>query len=871
MRRKRLILLFALLILAIPAGADIGQVGLDNIINNAKAELYEDWTLRLSEQERLNKVYDEQHARMLEIIKESNDLSMSLYLQKKDYIFDLSYALHRVADKYRDFNRNRTPYDIIVRDLDLEIDRYARFLEALRRLPPEIQMLDVVPDSLTYHNDSLDTFISSSGSSLQREVMAIALADTLSSPLVLSASGQADRDSCLRYAGELLSMYASQRALVLADSLHYKEAQIRLKESYDYASDRYEVLKKEIFIEGQSPWWEVLSNFSYYWKQAKDSFRAQYDFSFGEMSEYELQSLDSRNMNGLMVIMVTTLLFTLFAIWLVCRFLLWLLCLIKRVGANIPKQKRRFFALIPSVLIYLLLYSSRATDVYSLELAVSQIATFLWLLLAIDTALLIRLKPERIGRTFHLYIPTIFLALAVIIFRVSNIPNMLLNCLFPPILSVFSLWQLVSCLMGGRRVEKSDRYICWISFAVTVISLGLSVTGYIFIALMSLMWWFFQLAAIHTLVTIGYLNTRYHENRVKANIRKDTDNILLSTGADKTSRRFRVTWFYELVIQVVVPCLALASIPLCIRYSLDIFDFDDLYRQIYTTPFVKIPGANGEIFFTISLESAIWVTGLFCVFNYANKAIHALWQWGRYTSFTRKNNRKTIRANEINLSLGNSLISVGLWFLYIVAIVQILNIPTGSLSLAIGGLSAGIGLALKDIINNFIYGIQLMSGRLRVGDWIECEGVRGQVTEINYQSTQVLTTEATIVSFLNATLFGKSFTNLTRGNSYELLKIQVGVPYGSDVQKVREIIEKAMEVMKTKDKYGRDVVDPKHGIYIRFGQFGTSSVDIVVKQYVLAAEHILYRDRAQEIIYNALQQNGVTIPFPQCDVHIIKD
>ena len=103
MRRKRFILLFALLILAIPAGADIGKVGLDNIINNAKAELYEDWTLRLSEQERLNKVYDEQHARMLEIIKESNDLSMSLYLQKKDYIFDLSYALHRVADKYRDF------------------------------------------------------------------------------------------------------------------------------------------------------------------------------------------------------------------------------------------------------------------------------------------------------------------------------------------------------------------------------------------------------------------------------------------------------------------------------------------------------------------------------------------------------------------------------------------------------------------------------------------------------------------------------------------------------------------------------------------------------------------------------------------------
>ena len=214
---------------------------------------------------------------------------------------------------------------------------------------------------------------------------------------------------------------------------------------------------------------------------------------------------------------------------------------------------------------------------------------------------------------------------------------------------------------------------------------------------------------------------------------------------------------------------------------------------------------------------------------------------------------------------------MAVWFLYIVCIVYILNIPTGSLGLAIGGLSAGIGLALKDIINNFIYGIQLMSGRLRVGDWIECEGVRGQVVDINYQSTQVETEEATTVSFLNATLFSKSFTNLTKGNSYQFLKILVGVAYGTDIEKVRTVLEKAMEVMKTKDQYGRDVVDPRFGIYIRFGEFSESSVDIAIKQYVLAAEHIKYRDKAKEVIYNALNENGITIPFPQRDLHIINE
>ena len=259
------------------------------------------------------------------------------------------------------------------------------------------------------------------------------------------------------------------------------------------------------------------------------------------------------------------------------------------------------------------------------------------------------------------------------------------------------------------------------------------------------------------------------------------------------------------------------------------------------------------------------------MFRYADRAIHTIWQNSRYHQFMRKHHKKTIRNNEINLSLGNSIISVLIWFIFIIIVIATLNIPTGSLGLIAGGLSAGIGIALKDILNNFIYGIQLMGGRLRVGDWIECDGVRGKVTDINYQSTLVETINGTQVAFLNASLFNKNFTNLTRNNSYEFTKITVGVAYGTDVQRVREILESAMEVMKTKDAYGRDVVEPAHGIYVRFSEFGDSAVEIAVKQYVLVAERIGYVDRAKEVIYNALNSAGITIPFPQCDVHMIQD
>ena len=176
---------------------------------------------------------------------------------------------------------------------------------------------------------------------------------------------------------------------------------------------------------------------------------------------------------------------------------------------------------------------------------------------------------------------------------------------------------------------------------------------------------------------------------------------------------------------------------------------------------------------------------------------------------------------------------------------------------------------MKDVLNNFIYGIQLMSGRLRVGDWIECDGVRGRVSSINYQSTQVETIEGATMSFLNASLFAKNFTNLTRNNSYEFVKIIVGVAYGTDVQKVREVIEEAMQSLRTKDAYGREIVEPRKGVYVAFDNFSDSSVDIAVKQFVLVPEQNGYIDRAKEVIYNALNENGIQIPFPQRDIHIV--
>ena len=313
------------------------------------------------------------------------------------------------------------------------------------------------------------------------------------------------------------------------------------------------------------------------------------------------------------------------------------------------------------------------------------------------------------------------------------------------------------------------------------------------------------------------------------------------------------------------------TIPLCLQLAMNVFDFDDLYEGVFYTTFVQLINDEGVETFRLSVYLIILLTGLFFIFRYVNRAFHAVWQQTRYSRYLRKTHRTVIHKDEVNLTLGNSIISVVVWMTYIVVVVLCLHIPTGYLSLVAGGFSAGIGLAMKDILNNFIYGIQLLSGKLKVGDWIECNGVRGKVVGINYQTTQVETIKNTTVSFLNSTLFEKNFTNLTKGNPYELLTILVGVAYGTDMQHVREVVENAMQAMRTKDEYGREIVDPKYGVYVRLGEFNDSSLSVAVKQYVISSEHVAYADKAKEMIYNALNNNGITIPFPQRDIHIISE
>ncbi len=866
MKKKWLTLTFAILVFSIP---------LLSIVNGRPITE----VLKL-----LGRDHEKQHQRMVDVIAQSNELSLLLYTQEQAMTFDLAYALNKVSRAYKGFSKEKRPYDRVIHDLDIEIDRYARLIDALRLLPPVMKEIEVeiLPDSLGFHVDSLDQKYSELASSLEREVIRIAVKDSLSSPFVLDRQGEIYRDSCIKYASYFLRDYAAIRSTWIADSTHYQTAYLRTEDAYGYAQSRYRELEKYVFWDGQTPFLEILSDPRGHWDKVKAAMRDQYDFleivsegpqpadsvaaatpEVQETPEQKEESdlfdgLSSKGANAILVMVTAIQLIALVIVWVLTLLILLLLSRIRKLRSLLPLNQLPLFSVLVGTVIYFLLLGFSMHGNEYIELGARHINTFLWLLLAITGSLLLRVKREQIHPSLRLYIPTFITAIIIIVCRIIFVPDRLMTFLFPPILAFVVLRQLFFCIRESGKATPVDSILGWASLAIYLVAFVFSFLGYTFVALLILVWWYFQLAVLLTILCLIDLLGRYKERWLDKRVEAMRNRITYVGGEDRESLLFGATWFYDFIRKVLVPALLLVSLPLCVHMSLSIFDFNDLYDKIFNIPFVQLVDKDGVETLRISGRAIIGLLVLYVTLRYINRGIHAMWQYVRYAAFMRKHKRTTIRDNEINLSLGNSIISVFIWMSYVVAVVAVLRIPTGSLSLVAGGLSAGIGLALKDILNNFIYGIQLMGGRLRVG-------------AINYQCVVVETLEGTEMSFLNASLFGKNFNNLTRNNSYEFTKIVTGVAYGTDVKKVREVLQEAMKQVQTKDHYGRDIVEPQYGIKVVVADMADSSVNIAVKQHVLVAERIGYIDRAKEVIYDALNANGISIPFPQCDVHLVRD
>ena len=223
----------------------------------------------------------------------------------------------------------------------------------------------------------------------------------------------------------------------------------------------------------------------------------------------------------------------------------------------------------------------------------------------ISASLLLRVKPERVRNCLRLYIPSIVIALIIIVCRITFVPDQLLVFLFPPILAIVVVRQLFFCIRESGKAMPIDSILGRISLSIYIIAFVFAFLGYTFVALLILIWWYFQLAVLLTIVCVSDLMGRYKERWLDKRVDDMRNRITYVAGADRESLLFGATWFYDFIREVAIPTLFVVSLPLCIHLSLDIFDFDDLYEKIFHVPFIQLVDKDGYETLRISGRSIV--------------------------------------------------------------------------------------------------------------------------------------------------------------------------------------------------------------------------------------------------------------------------
>lgn len=209
--------------------------------------------------------------------------------------------------------------------------------------------------------------------------------------------------------------------------------------------------------------------------------------------------------------------------------------------------------------------------------------------------------------------------------------------------------------------------------------------------------------------------------------------------------------------------------------------------------------------------------------------------------------------------LGNIVYMV-LLLAVVMAALDHLGIQTTSLLAVFGAAGLAIGLALKDSLANFSSGVMIILFRpFKVGDFIEAGGASGVVEEVRMFATILRTGDNREIILPNGQIYGGMITNYS-AKPTRRIDMVFGIGYGDDIARAKQLME---DIMK---QDARILADPAPSVAL--GELGDSSVNFNVRPWVNSGDYWPVRADLLEKIKLAFDANGISIPFPQQDVHM---
>ena len=645
--------------------------------------------------------------------------------------------------------------------------------------------------------------------------------------MFLSEEAQVNRNVDLTLAVNIRRQLVEKQKQLQAYVQAYDRTDRKLQALNDYANRRYEDIQNSIFNNGGDNYLRILRNISMNYKEAKTSVTEKYKPVPGMMSQWDVR--------------IIFILFGIIVFWGLISIFLNLFT-IRIVITQLMKhgmfenRKESFMAKRPCLIMAMTVVTF-AVILGIVRMAVTQnfvimasqlLVEYSWLVGVILVSILLRVDNDKIKNTFRIYSPLMLVGFIVIVFRIILIPNDLVNRIFPPVLLLCALWQWNVIGRKHNQVLRTDKTYAFISLAVFGVSTIFAWTGFTLLAVQLIIWWTMQLTCVLTITCCeGWLS-------VYAKRKKLADKAI----TDK--------WLYRFIYKVLLPISGVLSFIISIYWAADVFNMSDTTWEIFNKDYIKTSN------FTASLFSISEVACLYFLFNYINITS---------VDFMRHHFEKADPASAASkIVMFKNVMQVIFWGIWLMIALNVFQVGKSWLLAIFAGLSTGLGFASKDILENIYYGISLMMGRVKVGDYIICDGTRGKVSSISYTSTMLEATDGSVIAFQNSQLFSKNYKNMTKNHGYELDILEVGIAYGSNVKEVKQILIDAL--MKL------DCIYQDKGVKVLLKSFDDSCITLRIVVWVNVLTQAIDDATIMECIYDTLNDHNIEIPFPQREITI---
>ncbi|EGQ9961448.1 small-conductance mechanosensitive channel MscS [Vibrio cholerae] len=210
----------------------------------------------------------------------------------------------------------------------------------------------------------------------------------------------------------------------------------------------------------------------------------------------------------------------------------------------------------------------------------------------------------------------------------------------------------------------------------------------------------------------------------------------------------------------------------------------------------------------------------------------------------------------------HGLVRYTLFIIVLIAALSRIGVQTASVVAVIGAAGLAVGLALQGSLSNFAAGVLIVAFRpFKSGDYVEIGGVAGSVDSIQIFQTVLKSPDNKMVVVPNSAVIGGAITNYSR-NETRRVDMVIGVSYKSDLQKTKRVLRETLE------KDPRILKDPDMTIGVL--TLADSSINFVVRPWCKTSDYWAVYFDSMQAIKEALDANGIEIPFPQMDVHLNK-